>query len=69
MHEGLLDAGCSAACQAEYDALPNDEAHLCYLQRHRRHLVAGLHRQQEKLACLDYMIYELEKNVKGRDAK
>lgn len=39
MHDELLDAGCTPECQAEYEALPDDEARLCYLKRHRRHLV------------------------------
>ena len=67
MHEELLDAGCSPACQAECDALPDEAARLCYLKRHRRRLVDELHRQQEKLSCLDYMIFELEQRGKGRD--
>ncbi len=69
MHDELLDAGCSAACQAEYEALPDDEARLCYLQRHRRNLLTGLHQQQKKLDCLDFMIYELEKDMKGRGTR
>ncbi len=67
MHDELLDAGCPPKCQAEYDALPDDEARLCYLKRHRRRLVETLHQQQEKLSCLDYMIFKLEQNSKGRD--
>ena len=67
MHEELLDAGGSPACQAEYDAPPDDAARRSYLQRHRRRLVDDLHRQQEKLAGLDYMIFELEQRGKGRD--
>ena len=46
MYDELLDAGCTPECQAEYEALPDDEARLCYLKRHRRHLVETLHQQQ-----------------------
>ena len=67
MHDELLDAGCSPECQKEYDALSDNEARLCYLKRHRRHLIETLHQQQEKLSCLDYMIFELEQDSKGRE--
>ena len=33
---------------------------LCFLKRYRRRLMDDLHVAQEKLACIDYMIYELE---------
>ena len=48
-------------CQCELAALPDDAARLCFLRRHRRRLMDDLHVAQEKLACIDYMIYELEK--------
>ena len=47
-------------CQRELAALPDDAARLCCLKRHRRRLMDDLHVAQEKLACIDYMIYELE---------
>lgn len=47
-------------CQRELAALPDDAARLCFLRRHRRRLMDDLHVAQEKLACIDYMIYELE---------
>ena len=48
-------------CQRELAALPDDAARLCFLRRHRRRLMESLHAAQEKLSCIDYMIYELEK--------
>lgn len=47
-------------CQRELAALPDDAARLCFLKRHRRRLMDDLHVAQEKLACIDYMIYGLE---------
>mgnify|MGYP000173043362 CR=1 FL=1 len=47
-------------CQRKLAALPDDAARLCFLKRHRRRLMDDLHVAQEKLACIDYMIYELE---------
>jgi len=50
----------AAVCQRELAALPDDAARLCFLKRHRRRLMESLHAAQEKLSCIDYMIYELE---------
>lgn len=47
-------------CQRELAALSDDAARLCFLRRHRRRLMESLHAAQEKLSCIDYMIYELE---------
>lgn len=63
--ETLRDAGCSVSCQQAFAVLPNDTARLCFLRRHRRRLMDSLHEIQEKLSCLDYMIYGLEQRQKG----
>ena len=44
--------------------LPDDAARICFLKRHRRRLMESLHAAQEKLSCIDYMIYELEQRQK-----
>lgn len=54
-------------CQRELAALPDDAARICFLKRHRRRLMDALHDAQEKLSCIDYMIYELEKRQKELD--
>ena len=54
-------------CQRELAALPDDAARLCFLKRYRRRLMDALHDAQEKLSCIDYMIYELEKRQKELD--
>ena len=51
-------------CQCELAALPDDAARICFLKRHRRRLMESLHAAQEKLSCIDYMIYELEQRQK-----
>lgn len=53
-------------CQRELAALPDDAARICFLKRHRRRLMDELHMAQEKLSCIDYMIYELEQKKIGR---
>lgn len=54
-------------CQRELAALPDDAARICFLKRHRRRLMDALHDAQEKLSCIDYMIYELEQSQKELD--
>ena len=54
-------------CQHELAVLPDDAARICYLKRHRRRLMESLHAAQEKLSCIDYIIYELEQRQKELD--
>ncbi len=55
----LLDAGCDEAFIAEVAALPSTCARLCRLKAYRRELLDGIHAEQKKLECLDYLIYQL----------
>ena len=59
-HQGISEAD---ACRSELVSLPDDAARICF--RHRRKLMTALHEMQEKLSCIDYMIYELERKKKG----
>ena len=60
--QGIREAD---ACRCELSSLPDDAARICFLRRHRRKLMTALHEMQEKLSCIDYMIYELERKKKG----
>ena len=60
-HQGISEAD---ACRCELSSLPDDAARICFLKRHRRKLMAALHEAQEKLSCIDYMIYEIERRQK-----
>ena len=62
-HENLRDAGCDEALIAELDALPSSCARLCRLKTYRRDLLDGIHAEQRKLECLDYLIYQLRCEV------
>ena len=59
----LRDAGCDEALIAELDALPSPCARLCRLKAYRRDLLDGIHTEQRKLECLDYLIYKLRRDV------
>ena len=66
--ENLRDAGCDEAFIAEVDALPSPCAKLCRLKAYRRNLLDGIHTEQRKLECLDYLIYQLRRDVE-RDCR
>ena len=55
----LCDAGCNEELIAELEALPSLCARLCRLKVYRRDLLNGIHTEQKKLECLDYLIYQL----------
>ncbi len=59
--ENLRDAGCDEAFIAEMDTLPSPCAKLCRLKAYRRNLLDGIHAEQRKLECLDYLIYQLRR--------
>ncbi len=55
----LHDAGCNQTFIDEFDALPGTCAKRCRLKAYRRELLDGIHTEQKKLECLDYLIYQL----------
>ena len=55
----LRDAGCDEVLIGELEALPSSCARLCRLKAYRRELLDGIHDEQRKLECLDYLIYQL----------
>ena len=57
--DGLRDAGCSEEFIELYDLAASDCARICLLKRHRRKLLNDIHAGQQKLECLDYLIYRL----------
>lgn len=57
--ENLRDAGCDEELIAELETLPGTCAQLCRLKTYRRDLLDGIHVEQRKLECLDYLIYQL----------
>ena len=59
--QGIYEAD---GCRCELSSLPDDAARICFLKRHRRKLLTSLHEAQERLSCIDYMLYELEQKQK-----
>lgn len=60
----LKDAGCTQDVVDRFMTLwerSDRETQLQFLRHHRRVLLDGIHVGQKKLDCLDYLIYQLEK--------
>lgn len=55
----LRDAGCDEELIAEYAAAQSDCARICLLKERRRELLDGIHAEQRRLECLDYLICQL----------
>lgn len=63
--DGLRDAGCSEEFIELYGTAASDCARICLLKRHRRELLNDIHAGQQKLECLDYLIYRLRNTSTG----
>lgn len=62
--QNLNDAGCTQDVVEQFLTLwekSERDTQLGFLRRHRRFLLDGIHVEQKKLDCLDYLIYQLEK--------
>ncbi len=65
--ENLIDSGCSesmiANCVVLYNN--NDKKTLLHtLSLHRKDILDGIHANEKQLDCLDYLIFELNKDKK-----
>ncbi len=64
--QNLRDAGCDSrmveefmACTRQGDALKQ----LRLLSRQRRRLLERVHREEKRIDCLDYLVYQIEKTA------
>lgn len=55
----LMDAGCPEPLIDEFATLRDPDEQIRWLRRYRRDLLAGIHSEQKKLDCLDYLIFSL----------
>ncbi|MCH5264543.1 MAG: hypothetical protein J1F02_01490 [Lachnospiraceae bacterium] len=65
--QNMKDAGCSEdtinrflLCYQAEDV----KGELKVLSRHRQDLLDQIHKGQKKIDCLDYLVYQIEKNAK-----
>ena len=62
--QNLIDAGCGPELVRQCAALvrQNETSELMrVLSRHRRSLLDTVHQNEKRIDCLDYLIYQLEK--------
>ena len=64
IRQNLIDAGCDSDTITDFfnfedsDSIPKQ---LKLLQIHRKKLLEGLHKYQNEIDCLDYLIIQIEK--------
>jgi len=66
--QNLKDAGCSPKLREaylDYGERGCDKMQLCLLAKQRAILLDKIHREQKKLDCLDYLVYQLKKQEAG----
>ena len=66
--ENLEDAGCGPEVTERFLTLESAGQHqeqLNLLSDHRRRLLDCLHREERRIDCLDYLVYQLEKRRAG----
>lgn len=62
--DNLEDAGCDPELTQRFLVLERSgqyQEQLNLLSGHRRHLLECLHREQRRIDCLDYLVYQIEK--------
>ncbi len=68
LRQNLLDAGCGwdtvQRCM-ELVKKREDAELLRLLSRHRRELLDEVHQAEKRIDCLDYLIYQIEKQKNG----
>lgn len=57
--QNLVDAGCSPEFIERFDHTQSEAERMRQLQRRRKELLGGIHSEQRKLDCLDYLIYQM----------
>lgn len=65
--QNLTDAGCDAALQERFVLLVRqgrEKKALALLAGHRRVLLEHCHEAERKIACLDYLVYQMEQRSK-----
>ena len=67
LRQALADAGCDAALTDQFVSLIEQgrkKEGLMLLARHRTNLLEHCHVAEQKIDCLDYLVYQMEKNAK-----
>ncbi len=66
IYQNLIDAGCDDQITAQCMALVKNQKYaalLSTLARHRTSLLDTIHTGQKQMDCLDFLIYNIQKNI------
>ena len=61
--QNLKDAGCSDEMVEKFMAFQDsadEEQQIQLLSGHRKHLLEKLHREEKRIDCLDYLLYQMQ---------
>ena len=67
--QNLKDAGCTDEMVEKFmdlQANVDEEQQIRLLSSHRKHLLEELHREEKRIDCLDYLIYQMQNKNKKR---
>ncbi len=68
--QNLRDAGCTDEMVEKFMALEDTddaEQQIRLLADHRRHLLETLHRDERRIDCLDYLLYQMHKQMHNQN--
>lgn len=68
--ENLRDAGCSEeqiACFLDWQEKEKTADQLSMLSEHRKQLLDNVHREEKRIDCLDYLVYQIERTRRDRN--
>ncbi|HJC23368.1 MAG TPA: hypothetical protein H9761_06655 [Candidatus Eisenbergiella merdavium] len=68
--ENLRDAGCSEeqiACFLDWQEKEKTADQLSMLSEHRKQLLNNVHREEKRIDCLDYLVYQIERTRRDRN--
>lgn len=63
--QNLIDAGCDEKTITIFESCRSVKDELRLLEKHRAALLDRSHEVNRQISCLDYLIYNLEKEIKA----
>ena len=72
LERNLEDAGCSSETVRQFMELQGkgeEEKQLLLLSDQRKALLEQIHREEKKINCLDYLVYQIQKKQQDGSAK
>ena len=68
--QNLEDAGCDPEMVAQFlesGAAGNRQNQLKLLEQHRKHLLEKVHKNEKRIDCLDYLVFQMSKETKENE--